>query len=72
VQVSQARRSEWAGTSEPAAKVIEGAMDDQIRRSGPERASGQQPGTERYQDPATGERLKTPEGSRTWPGLFGN
>ena len=23
-------------------------------------------------DPATGERLKAPNGSRTWPGLFGN
>jgi hypothetical protein len=28
-----------------AAEVIEGAMDDQIRRSRPERASGQQPRT---------------------------
>ena len=50
VRVSQPRRSEWGGAQESAAGVIEGAMDDQIRRSGPRRAAGQQPRTERYRD----------------------
>jgi hypothetical protein len=50
VRVSQARRYEWIRARQSVSRVIEGAMDDQVRRSGPRRASGQQPGTER--DPA--------------------
>jgi hypothetical protein len=48
VQITQARRSERAGARQSVARVIEGVMDDQIRRSGPESASGQQPRTERH------------------------
>jgi hypothetical protein len=47
VRVSRARRSEWGGARQSADEVIKGTMDDQIRRSGPRRAFGQQPRTER-------------------------